>query len=80
METTVILVGFIIVLPFIALEAVIKAAMFVIYVPMCIILAVFYPLVKNHLKWTKKWWKYASTWKHGFYTGRILKLWKYHSI
>ena len=80
MEIAVFLVGLIIVLPFIALEAVIKAAMCIIYVPMCIILALFYPLIKGHLRWTKKWWKYASTWKHGFYSGRIHKLWIYHGI
>lgn len=80
MEIVVLLVGLIIVLPFIVLEAVIKAAMCIIYVPMCIILALLYPLVKRHLKWAKKWWKYASTWKRGFYSGRIYKLWEYHDI
>ena len=80
MEIAVILVGLVIALPFIALEAMIKATMLIVFTPMCIILAVFYPLIKNHLKWTNKWWKYASTWKNGFYTGKILKLWKYRSI
>lgn len=77
METVVFLVSILLPIPFIALEAVIKATMFIIYIPMCIILALFYPLVKNHIKWTEKWWEYASTWKHGFYSGRIYKLWKY---
>lgn len=80
MEIAVTLVGLIIVLPFIVLEAMIKVAMCIIYVPMCIILALFYPFVKRHLRWTRKWWEYASTWRHGFYTGKIHKLWRYHTI
>ena len=77
MELAVFLVSVLITIPFIALEAIIKVTMCIIYIPMCIILALFYPLVKNHIKWTKKWWEYASTWKHGFYSARVYELWKY---
>lgn len=80
MELAVYVVRLLIAFPFIALEAVIKTTMTVVYVPMCIILAVFYPLVKYHLRWTKKWWKYATTWCGGFHSIKIYKLWKFHSI
>lgn len=77
MELAVCLVGILITIPFITLEVIIKVTMCIIYIPMCIILALFYPLVKNHIKWTEKWWRYASTWKHGFYSARIHKLWEF---
>ena len=79
MELAVSLVGLLITIPFIVLEAIIKVAMCVIYIPLCIILAIFYPLIENNIKWVKKWWEYASTWKHGFYSAILYKLWKYHN-
>ena len=77
METTIKLVGMIITLPFIALEAMIKGIMCILYFPLTLGIAIIYPLIKRrNLNWTKKWWKYATTWKRGFYSGNIYKLWE----
>ena len=77
METTIKLVGIIITLPFIALEAMIKGIMCILYFPLTLGIAIIYPLIKRKdLNWTEKWWEYATTWKKGFYSGYIYKLWK----
>ena len=77
METTIKLVGMIITLPFIALEAMIKGIMCILYFPLTLGIAIIYPLIKKgNLSWAKKWWKYATTWKRGFYSGNIYKLWE----
>ena len=77
METTIKLVGIIITLPFIALEAMIKGIMCILYFPLTLGIAIIYPLIKRrNLNWAKKWWKYATTWKRGFYSGNIYKLWE----
>ena len=77
METTIKLVGMIITLPFIALEAMIKIIMCILYFPLTLGIAIIYPLIKRRsLNWAKKWWKYATTWKRGFYSGNIYKLWE----
>ena len=77
METTIKLVGIIITLPFIALEAMIKGIMCILYFPLTLGIAIIYPLIKRgNLSWVKKWWKYATTWKRGFYSGNIYKLWE----
>lgn len=79
METTIKLVGFLFTLPFIAIEAVIKCIMLILYYPMVLIIAIIYPLVKSVKKelmeWSNRWWHYATTWKRGFYSGYINKLW-----
>ena len=77
METTIKLVGMIITLPFIVLEAMIKGIMCILYFPLILGIAIIYPLIKrNDLSWVKRWWKYATTWKGGFYSGYIYKLWE----
>ena len=77
MKTTIELIGMIITLPFLALEAMIKVIMCILYFPLVLSIAVIYPLIKRKdLNWTKKWWEYATTWKKGFYSGYIYKLWK----
>lgn len=77
MKTTIELVGIIIVLPFIALEAIIKGVMYILYFPLVLCIAIIYPLIKRRdFNWVEEWWKYAITWKKGFYCGYIYKLWK----
>ena len=77
METSIKLVGIIITLPFIALEAMIKIIMCILYFPLTLGIAIIYPLIKRrNLSWAKKWWKYATTWKKGFYSIYIYKLWE----
>ena len=77
MKTTIELVGTIITFPFLALEAMINVIMCILYFPLVLGIAIIYPLIKRKdLSWTEKWWEYATTWKKGFYSGYIYKLWK----
>lgn len=77
MKTTVELVGMIITLPFLALEAMIKGVMYILYFPLILCIAIIYPFIKKvDLSWTGKWWRYVNTWKKGFYSGCIYRLWK----
>lgn len=77
MKTIIKLVGIIITLPFIALEAMIKGIMCILYFPLILGIAIIYPLIKRKdLSWAKRWWKYATTWKRGFYSGHICRLWE----
>lgn len=77
MKTTIELVGTIITLPFLALEAMIKGAMYILYFPLILCIAIIYPFIKKTgLSWIKKWWKYANKWKKGFYSGYIYRLWE----
>mgnify|MGYP003302735034 CR=1 FL=1 len=71
-------VGLLITLPFLALEAGIKIIMYVLYFPILLIVAIFYPLLKRrtNLTWLENWKKYSSKWKKGFITGIIWRLWK----
>ena len=79
METTIALVGALITLPFIALEAVIKLVMCILYFPIVLGIAIIDPTIKIKkwgLDWVEKWYKYSTKWKKGFYTGNIYNLWK----
>lgn len=77
MKTTIEMVGILFTLPFLALEAGIKGIMYILYFPLCLCIAIIYPLIKRRsLNWTEKWWKYANKWKGGFYSGYICRLWK----
>ena len=77
MKTTIELVGTIIALPFLALEAMIKGVMYILYFPLILCIAIIYPFIKKtDLSWIKKWWKYTNTWKKGFYSGYIYRLWE----
>ena len=77
MKTIIELVGTIIALPFLALEAMIKGVMCILYFPLILCIAIIYPFIKKtDLSWIKKWWKYANKWKKGFYSGYIYKLWE----
>lgn len=69
--------GNIIALPFVALEVIVKSMMYILYYPLVLILAIIYPLIKTHnLNWVDNWYSYATTWRHGFYTGCIHRMWK----
>lgn len=50
METTIILVGALVTLPFIVLEAMIKSVMYILYFPIVLGIAIIYPIIK-----IKKW-------------------------
>ena len=77
MKTIIELVGMIITLPFLALEAMIKGVMCILYFPLILSIAIIYPLIKRKdLSWTEKWWKYSTTWEKGFYSGNIYRLWE----
>lgn len=76
METTIKVVGILFTLPFIALEAVIKGIMCILYFPIVLSIAIIYPLIKKRdLSWTEKWWKYSTKWIKGFYSGCVYRLW-----
>ena len=77
MKTIIELVGTIIALPFLALEAMIKGVICILYFPLILCIAIIYPFIKKtDLSWIKKWWKYANKWKKGFYSGYIYRLWE----
>lgn len=79
MKTAITLVGIIITLPFLALEAMIKLVMYILYLPLIISIAIIYPITKIYewnLHWIKKWYIYATTWKRGFFATYIFNLWK----
>ena len=78
MKQTIEMVGLLVTLPFLALEAGIKIMMYVLYFPMLLIIAVFYPFIKRwlNLTWLENWKKYATKWRKGFKTGIIWSLWK----
>lgn len=77
MKTIIELVGTIIALPFLALEAMIKGVMYILYFPLILCIAIIYPFIKKtDLSLIKKWWKYANTWKKGFYSSYIYRLWE----
>lgn len=78
MKTTIELVGIIITLPFIALEAVIKVIMFILYFPLVLYIALLYPILKHAevLDRLKEWYNYSTKWKNGFITGPLYKLWE----
>lgn len=79
MPLAVFLIRLFIFLPFVALEAMIKSILCIIYFPICLVLAIFYPLVKNHIAWIDKIGQYATKWKKGFYLCKIVKYWEYES-
>ena len=85
MKTIIEVVGIIFTLPFLVLEAGLKIILYISLFPLIICIAIFYPLIKvgytylgfsKNLNWIKRGKKYASTWKKGFYSGYIYKLWK----
>ena len=79
MEITIVLVGALITLPFMALEAVIKSVMYILYFPIVLGIAIIYPIIKIKkwsLDWVNKWYKYSTKWKKGFYATYIYNLWR----
>ena len=68
--------GVIILLPIVALEAIIKGLLFLLYYPAEIIAIIFYPCFKrtNIDKIFNKWYKYAFN-KY-FYTATLVTLWE----
>ena len=73
------MVGLCIVLPIIALEAVIKIAMMILLCPITLCIAIIYPILRNTRipKYADKYTKYAFKWKKGFISGRLIKYWVY---
>ena len=79
MKTAIELIGTLIVLHLIALEAVIKLLMYILYFPIVLGIAIIYPIVKIkkwNINWVNKWYKYSTTWKKGFITGLLYNLWE----
>lgn len=79
MKTLIELVGTLITLPFIVLEAIIKVIGLILFFPIILLFAIFYPLLKYNkdvIEWITEWYKYTTTWKRGFISGEIAKLWK----
>lgn len=81
MKTLTLIIGILITIPCIIVEAGIKLIIMILCIPAAIIAAVFYPLIKakdwetyNQIKYL---WEYATKIKRGFYCGRILSLWDY---
>ena len=71
------IITIILIIAFLALEAMIKGVMCILYFPLILCIAIIYPFIKKtDLNWIKKWWKYANTWKKGFYSGYIYRLWE----
>lgn len=71
------LVGALITLPFIALEAVIKLVMCILYFPIVLGIAIIYPIIKIkkwNIDWINEWYKYS--WKGEFYTKNFHSLWE----
>lgn len=68
-----------VVLPIMALEAVIKSLMYIIYFPMCFGIGLVYPWVKKNkdLSWVDGWYTYATTWVGGFIlSSRVWEKWE----
>lgn len=79
METAITLIGILITIPFLALEAGIKILMYILYFPLIISIAIIYPIIKikkYNLNWVNKWYTYSTKWKKGFHSGIIYNLWK----
>lgn len=72
------MVGLCIVLPVIALEAVIKTVMIGLLCPIALCIGIIYPVLRKTrtLEYMDKYIKYAFKWKKGFISGRLLKYWK----
>lgn len=73
------LVGALVSLPFIALEAMIKLILFLLYFPIIVGIAVIYPIIKINkwdISWVQKLYIYSTTFKKGFLTARIYELWE----
>lgn len=72
------LMALIAVMPFIALEAVIKLIGIVLSIIFAVIVAVFYPLIKKKpsiIIFLNRIFKYSTTLKHGFKSIKIYYLW-----
>lgn len=81
MKTLAAIIGYIITIPFVILESVLKIILSLVCVVISITIAIFYPLVRllnisEFIKNIRYIFEYSITWKHGFYSGRIYKLWK----
>lgn len=70
-------IGMLITFPFMAIEAVVKLVLLILCLPISLLVAIFYPLIKNlNIYWVEKVYNYATRWHKGFYTARIFKLWR----
>ena len=71
------MVGLIIILPIMALEAVIKVIIIILLFPTILVTAIFYPIIKKTktLYYIERCIKYSFTWKKGFYSGRLIRYW-----
>lgn len=78
MEAIIKLASIIVILPFIILEAIIKATMFILYFPIALGVAFLYPMLKhtNILDSLKNWYRYSTKWRNGFLTSSLFDLWE----
>ena len=72
------MVGLHIVLPIMALEAIIKAVMVILLCPIALCIAIIYPTIRKTrvLDYVNRYTKYAFTWKKGFISGKLIKYWE----
>lgn len=77
MKNFIFMVGFCMILPIMALEAIIKTGIIVLLFPTILVIAIFYPIIKKTktLYYIEKWVKYSFTWKKGFYSGKLIRYW-----
>lgn len=77
MKNFIFMVGFCMILPIMALEAIIKASLVILFYPTILVIAIFYPIIKKTktLYYIAKLVKYSFTWKKGFYSGILIKYW-----
>lgn len=78
MRNFILMVGLCIVLPIMALEAIIKAVMIILLCPIALCIAIIYPILRKTrvLEYMDRYTKYAFKWKKGFTSGRLIKYWE----
>lgn len=78
MRNFILMVGLHIVLPIMALEAIIKAVMVILLCPIALCIAIIYPTIRKTrvLDYVNRYTKYAFTWKKGFISGKLIKYWE----
>jgi uncharacterized membrane protein len=78
MRDIIFIVGLCIVLPVMALEAIIKTVMIVLLCPIVLCIGVIYPVLRKTrvLVYLDKYTDYAFKWRKGFTSGRLMKYWE----
>lgn len=79
METLTLIVGLLFTIPCIIVESTIKLIIAILCIPIAIIAASCYPIIKikgwKTYEQIKDLWKYATKIKHGFCSAKLLSLW-----